>query len=685
MTMTIIAITTPITLQMIIMTIIMTKQKKSSLAADTAPQTQQDPSQKRKPPPPVPPRNVRASLPPRTTLPPLTGLPAETKTTTLTPTSQTTAALLSPRGPATSVSFSAPGAEDTGGALRKASGSISNTPGSRKSTGPRAYSVYANTSSEKSGWLQKKGKKRWFVLSKGELHWYNQAKQQGGTSNGSLAVADCEVTCLGELQGGYALSIIQKGGSEYILSASSLTEMEDWVLTLMRAGSKGDSASLPGAGTPLNASANSEFSTSRSTYAAIQSTKSGWLEKKGRKRWFVLRKGEISWFKSTPMSEEAFKRDMAGHLDLKKCRVRKLDDGRKIKGKFGMFLCTVAAPGDSSDEGVEYLLLHPKEAEISEWVEFLLKEGAERDGPASMSMIGQAINLTKPASGGSKIQYKLFGGDLKEILAREGRTDTGVPMLVERCVDYIRRKGMDAEGVFRLSGDSLDVNYLKKQFQEGATVSDKEFEIDVHAIASLLKLFFRELEPPLMTYELYDTFMIAATKDVATVRSVVLSLPPENLNLAKYLIYFLHEVSTYQAINKMAPANLSICFSPNLFRSKGSPLAMLTNSALTGTLTQMMISYPTYFWPPEPQPTTETATNEGNDDNSNSTEGSDGQQPDSQLQADGSPSTTQPEDGEKDQDKQETKTEAGTDSDGTTTIPQDDSSEVDFPSVEPKD
>jgi hypothetical protein len=57
---------------------------------------------------------------------------------------------------------------------------------------------------EKSGWLDKKGKRRWFVLTGGEFAWYDQPRQhqRGEKPNGSIPAKDASVAQIGEIGNG---------------------------------------------------------------------------------------------------------------------------------------------------------------------------------------------------------------------------------------------------------------------------------------------------------------------------------------------------------------------------------------------------------------------------------------------------------------------------------------------------
>ena len=53
---------------------------------------------------------------------------------------------------------------------------------------------------------------------------------------------------------------------------------------------------------------------------------------------------------------------------------------------------------------------------------------------------------------------------------------------------------------------------------------------DIHCVSSVLKMYFRELPNPLLTYQLYEGFVAAVTQDehvrLMHVRDVVQQLPP---------------------------------------------------------------------------------------------------------------------------------------------------------------
>lgn len=87
-----------------------------------------------------------------------------------------------------------------------------------------------------------------------------------------------------------------------------------------------------------------------------------------------------------------------------------------------------------------------------------------------------------------------------------------LPSVVFRCIEYLEAKdAANEEGIFRLSGSNLVIKHLKEKFN---TEGDFNFladdtYYDVHAVASLLKLYLRELPSMVLTRDLHVDFLQA--------------------------------------------------------------------------------------------------------------------------------------------------------------------------------
>ncbi len=88
--------------------------------------------------------------------------------------------------------------------------------------------------------------------------------------------------------------------------------------------------------------------------------------------------------------------------------------------------------------------------------------------------------------------------------------DAYLPAVVYRSIEYLDAKGAASEeGIFRLSGSNVVIKTLRERFN---TEGDLDFladghYYDVHAVASLLKLYLRELPATVLTRELHLDFL----------------------------------------------------------------------------------------------------------------------------------------------------------------------------------
>ena len=95
--------------------------------------------------------------------------------------------------------------------------------------------------------------------------------------------------------------------------------------------------------------------------------------------------------------------------------------------------------------------------------------------------------------------------------------DVCLPAVVYRCLEYLESKDAPSEeGIFRMSGSNVVIKGLKKRFNaEGDFdfLGPDEPYYDVHAVASLLKLYLRELPQPVLTRDLHLEFIAVLGKN----------------------------------------------------------------------------------------------------------------------------------------------------------------------------
>ncbi|XP_066549786.1 rho GTPase-activating protein 22 isoform X2 [Amia ocellicauda] len=192
----------------------------------------------------------------------------------------------------------------------------------------------------------------------------------------------------------------------------------------------------------------------------------------------------------------------------------------------------------------------------------------------------------------------IFGQRLEDTVQYEKKFGQRLaPLLVEQCVDFIREQGLDEEGLFRMPGQAN----LVKELQDAFDCGDKplfDSNTDVHTVASLLKLYLRELPEPVIPFAKYEDFLSCAqllAKDEEEGKQELVkqvkTLPQANYNLLKYICKFLDEVQSHSNENKMSVQNLATVFGPNILRPKmEDPLTIMEGTSLVQHLMTVLIS-----------------------------------------------------------------------------------------------
>ncbi|XP_013176425.1 PREDICTED: GTPase-activating protein CdGAPr isoform X3 [Papilio xuthus] len=192
------------------------------------------------------------------------------------------------------------------------------------------------------------------------------------------------------------------------------------------------------------------------------------------------------------------------------------------------------------------------------------------------------------------LKERVFGCDLGEHLLNCGHD---VPQVLAECARAIERRGA-VDGIYRLSGGAALTQRLRAAFDAaGDTPPDlaPPLQRDPHALASLLKMYFRELPNPLCTYQLYESFVSAVQQPdeaarLRAMRDTVVKLPPPHYRTLSYLMRHLRRVSLLSAATGMTARNMAIVWAPNLLRSP-APQHALQGVAVQAVVTEFLICY----------------------------------------------------------------------------------------------
>ncbi|XP_030011854.1 rho GTPase-activating protein 22 isoform X1 [Sphaeramia orbicularis] len=305
--------------------------------------------------------------------------------------------------------------------------------------------------------------------------------------------------------------------------------------------------------------------------------KAGWLKrqrsimKNWQLRWFVLRTEALYFYKDQDETKAQ------GCIPLQGSQVNELLANQDDPGRH-LFEIVPGGSGEKDRTGIShesFLLMANSQSDMEEWVRAIRRA------------------IWAPLGGG------VFGQHLEETMLYEVQSGSQgqVPVLVEQCACFIREHGLKEEGLFRAPGQTNHVRELQDSFDRGEKpVFDSS--TDVHTVASLLKLYIRELPEPVIPFSKYTQFLSCAqllTKDkemgITELGKQVKSLPQVNYNLLQYICKFLDEVQSHSNENKMSVQNLATVFGPNILRPKvENPVSMMEGSSQVQHLMTVLIS-----------------------------------------------------------------------------------------------
>ncbi|KAL0985439.1 hypothetical protein UPYG_G00156890 [Umbra pygmaea] len=189
---------------------------------------------------------------------------------------------------------------------------------------------------------------------------------------------------------------------------------------------------------------------------------------------------------------------------------------------------------------------------------------------------------------------KVFSCDLTTLVKAHNTTR---PMVVDMCIKEIELRGLQSEGLYRVSGFSEhieDVRLAFDRYGEKADISANMYN-DINTIAGALKLYLRDLPIPVITFDVYSKFIQAAKipnpeSRLEAIHESLLQLPPAHHETLRFLMAHLKKVTMFEKDNFMSAENLGIVFGPTLMQSpEQNALATLNDMRHQKLIVQLLI------------------------------------------------------------------------------------------------
>ncbi|XP_053900962.1 rho GTPase-activating protein 40 isoform X3 [Malaclemys terrapin pileata] len=195
---------------------------------------------------------------------------------------------------------------------------------------------------------------------------------------------------------------------------------------------------------------------------------------------------------------------------------------------------------------------------------------------ALCDILGLELKRNKASKQKTK-ENRLFGVPLSTLLENDQKLipNTKVPLILQALLSCLEKKGLDTEGILRVSGSQTRIKSLEEKLESDFyTGLFRWDEVRQNDVSGLLKRFIRELPTPLLTAEYLPAF--AAVQNIPDLKQrlqalnlLILILPEPNRNTLKALLEFLSKVVAREKKNKMNLWNVSTVIAPNLFMHKG--------------------------------------------------------------------------------------------------------------------
>ncbi|XP_050460314.1 uncharacterized protein LOC126856126 [Cataglyphis hispanica] len=185
-------------------------------------------------------------------------------------------------------------------------------------------------------------------------------------------------------------------------------------------------------------------------------------------------------------------------------------------------------------------------------------------------------------------------------LEQQQITQDNVPVILDKCVNFIYAHGMMSEGIYRRSGSSSAVVKLLEAFRRDAWATQiTRNSYTEHDVATVLRRFLRDLPDPLFPAKIHDRLCLTTDSTseenrVATYRKLLSTLNPVTSATLRRILAHLHGLSQQSARNLMTAENLSAVWGPTLMHA-GENSAEEWNRAETKVVGDLIRLYPKLY------------------------------------------------------------------------------------------
>ncbi|XP_017852891.1 uncharacterized protein LOC108606877 isoform X2 [Drosophila busckii] len=183
-------------------------------------------------------------------------------------------------------------------------------------------------------------------------------------------------------------------------------------------------------------------------------------------------------------------------------------------------------------------------------------------------------------------------------LGEQQLTRYDVPVIVDKCINFVYIHGSMSEGIYRKSGSENSIQKLMSAFRADAfNVEITRNEYNEHDVANVLKRFMRDL-PERLLGKLTDSFVFVtelavATEKIPIYKELLARLSTIEHETLRRIVGHLVFISSQQSKNKMSVQNLTMIWGPTLLAKKSDELIYSQKEA--DVLSDLILLYKNLF------------------------------------------------------------------------------------------
>ncbi|XP_068658469.1 rho GTPase-activating protein 7-like isoform X2 [Aristolochia californica] len=298
----------------------------------------------------------------------------------------------------------------------------------------------------------------------------------------------------------------------------------------------------------------------------ISSKGIGW--KSWKKRWFILTRSSLVFFKNDPSALP----QRGGEVNLTLGGID-LNNSGSVVVREDKKLLTVLFP-DGRD-GRAFTLKAESSEDLYEWKTAL--EQALAQAPSAALVMGHNGIFRSDTADTIDVSFQQWRDKRpvksmvvgRPILLALEDIDGG-PSFLEKALRFLEKFGVEVEGILRQSADVEEVDRRVQEYEQGKTefASDE----DAHVVGDCVKHVLRELPsspvPASCCTALLEAYRIEL-RDVriSAMRSAISDTFPEpNRRLLQRILKMMHTVAAHTSKNRMTSSAVAACMAPLLLR-----------------------------------------------------------------------------------------------------------------------